>query len=39
MHIENVQERQFLEINKSNAKKYPGFGVQALGYKGGGIGV
>ena len=45
MHVEKIQERHFLEIKKSNAKKYTGFGVGggglrgALGYRGGYWGV
>ena len=47
IHVENIQERHFLEIKKSNAKKYTGFGLWGdwgigggigdIGYRGGGI--
>ena len=32
LHVENVQERHFLEIKKSNAKNHTGLGGEALGY-------
>ena len=36
MHgVEQIQERHFLEIKKSNAKKYTGFGLRANLGKGG----
>ena len=39
IHVENVQERKFLEIKQINAKKYTGFGVGELGVYGGYWGV
>ena len=36
MHVKKIQERHFLEIEKSNVKNHPGFGGEGLGVLGGG---
>ena len=39
MHVKKIQERQFLEIKKSNVKNQAGFGWGVLGYWGGVLGI
>ena len=34
IHVENFQERYFLQIKKSNARNNTGVGVGGLGYRG-----